>query len=34
MPLLMPSSGSRAITTPAVIIGPPSKIEDIGIGSL
>src|SRR5580692_3124693 len=27
MPELKPSSGSRAMTTPAVIIGPPSEID-------
>ena len=32
IPAFMPNSGSSAITTPPVIIGPPSMIENTGTG--
>ena len=32
MPALMPNSGSSAMTTPPVIIGPPSMTENTGTG--
>src|SRR5262249_53487625 len=33
MPAFMPNSGSSAMTTPAVIIGPPSITENTGTGN-